>query len=66
MALINCRECGSSISDVADKCPRCGSPTAIAIRQKKKKNILFGIVGGIFGGIVGIILVFVFIFFIRT
>ncbi len=26
MALINCRECGKSISDKAETCPECGSP----------------------------------------
>ena len=26
MALINCKECGNSVSDVADKCPHCGYP----------------------------------------
>ncbi len=26
MALIKCKECGSSISDKADKCPICGAP----------------------------------------
>ena len=26
MALINCPECGNSISDKAEKCPHCGVP----------------------------------------
>ena len=27
MALISCQECGSQVSDVANKCPKCGCPT---------------------------------------
>lgn len=26
MALIKCKECGSMISDSAEKCPKCGAP----------------------------------------
>ena len=26
MALINCPECGTEVSDKADKCPRCAHP----------------------------------------
>ena len=32
MALINCKECGESISKKADKCPKCGAP------QKKRTS----------------------------
>lgn len=28
MALIDCRECGATISDQARACPQCGAPTA--------------------------------------
>lgn len=30
MALVNCIECGSSVSDKAPACPKCGRPQAYA------------------------------------
>ena len=35
MALINCPECGSRVSDAAGACPNCGHPLR---KQKPKKN----------------------------
>lgn len=68
MAMINCRECGKEVSDLADKCPNCGAPIKIvqpvpqiAVPQPKKKNstlgvlaLIFSILGPLF--LVGIIL----------
>lgn len=34
MAIINCSECGSNISDKAEKCPHCGNPINISQPQK--------------------------------
>jgi uncharacterized membrane protein YvbJ len=33
MALINCRECGKSVSDQATTCPGCGAPIAAKKRD---------------------------------
>ena len=41
MALKNCKECGSQISDKATSCPQCGSP------QPKKTSVLTWICVGI-------------------
>lgn len=38
MSLVNCKECGSSISKKASKCPQCGAPA------KKKTSLLTWIV----------------------
>ena len=37
MALIHCFECGTEISEFADKCPKCGCPITLI---KEKENIL--------------------------
>ena len=34
MALIQCKECGSMISDHTVTCPKCGSPTEFAQEQR--------------------------------
>lgn len=34
MAIINCPECGSHVSDKAEKCPKCAYP----IQQKNKQG----------------------------
>jgi hypothetical protein len=31
MALLNCIECGNKVSDLAEKCPKCGTPISIII-----------------------------------
>lgn len=36
MALINCKECGTEVSDNAYNCPKCAAPL------KKRKRIFFG------------------------
>ena len=51
MAMIKCSECGSSISEKASICPKCGCPIKVTVdslkRKKKKirKLILLVIVG---------------------
>ncbi|KXZ65968.1 hypothetical protein AVENLUH5627_02698 [Acinetobacter venetianus] len=42
MALINCKECGSQISDKAKTCPQCG------FEQPKKTSLFTWIIGGLF------------------
>ena len=42
MALINCKECGSQISDKAKTCPQCG------FDQPKKTSLFTWIIGGLF------------------
>ena len=39
MSLIQCKECSSTISDKADKCPHCGAPNEILIESIKKTKI---------------------------
>ncbi|MBO6286339.1 MAG: hypothetical protein J6O18_08520 [Bacilli bacterium] len=42
MALISCPECGGTISDAADNCPRCGYPLkGETITVKEKSNVNF-------------------------
>lgn len=36
MALINCKDCGNSISDQAKSCPKCDSPVVKESQWKKK------------------------------
>ena len=36
MALITCPECGQSVSDHADACPKCGYPVGAMIEKQKK------------------------------
>lgn len=43
MALIECRECKSNISDKAESCPQCGA------KQPKKTSVFTWIMAGIFG-----------------
>ena len=48
MALINCGECKTEMSDKADKCPKCGAPA------KKKTSLFTWIVVGFLGiGFIG-------------
>ncbi len=54
MALIKCSECGTEVSDRADKCPKCGCPVDLQPDQgtqtttqndnKKKRKSLIGII----------------------
>ena len=34
MALIKCTECGTEVSDKADKCPKCACPISTANKEK--------------------------------
>lgn len=50
MALVNCKECGKTISDKASVCPNCGCPlaemvTSGVVRIKMPNNIVEGMVG---------------------
>ncbi|OPY84478.1 MAG: hypothetical protein A4E72_02213 [Syntrophus sp. PtaU1.Bin208] len=40
MALINCPECNSKISDLALSCPNCGCPQSSWKKQSQKQNFL--------------------------
>ncbi len=54
MAMIKCLECGSSISEKASICPKCGCPIDITVNSIKRKKIktrkiiLLGIAGVLF------------------
>lgn len=62
MALVTCKDCGHQISDMADKCPRCGRPGELKMisdrfkkmyeENKAKKDRLnpFKRIGVLFGG----------------
>jgi len=39
MALINCPECKTEISDKAKSCPHCGNPLNQSIGQSKSENV---------------------------
>ena len=46
MALIKCPECGSEVSSLADKCPKCAYPITspkTIVTCKKQQLIIFGI-----------------------
>lgn len=48
MALVNCPECGKSISDQAPRCPHCGyQGTATTIEETAKKWKALQLVGGL-------------------
>lgn len=38
MALIDCKECGNQISDMAESCPRCGVPMSIIKKEPINLN----------------------------
>jgi hypothetical protein len=38
MALITCPECGNTVSDLADICPRCGYPRKKKITPSESKS----------------------------
>ena len=40
MALINCSECGNSVSNKASTCPKCGCPVDILLEVKHRKGKL--------------------------
>ena len=40
MALIKCPECGSDVSDKAEKCPKCGVSINKQIRKKSRKKMI--------------------------
>ncbi|OGU55449.1 MAG: hypothetical protein A2V66_16915 [Ignavibacteria bacterium RBG_13_36_8] len=57
MSLLNCKECGSQISDTSKTCPHCGAPSTMAVglsNQNKAGKILVGVFS-IFAGLVLII-----------
>lgn len=39
MALINCKECDTEFSTLADKCPRCGAPTSYSTGVEKLPSV---------------------------
>jgi len=41
MALINCPECGSRISDQAEKCPSCAYPINSRGNNTESKEVFF-------------------------
>lgn len=41
--LINCPECGNSVSDKASKCPECGHPIRSMLIKRKIKHFLIKI-----------------------
>ena len=45
MALINCRECGTKVSDSAQSCPSCGNPNLKQEKSGSSINLL--LIGGI-------------------
>ena len=53
MALINCMECGTEMSDKAKSCPKCGCPNPYLAesnsikenKMEKKKESTLGIIG---------------------
>jgi hypothetical protein len=40
MALVNCSECGKSISDKAASCPNCGAPQTTSTEQKTEESAI--------------------------
>lgn len=56
MALYNCTECGTLVSELAEACPHCGAADsgkrskAVYLQNQKKEE------GSGFGGLVGLIL----------
>lgn len=38
MALLNCIECGNKVSDLAEKCPKCGTPISIIIAAQSSTS----------------------------
>lgn len=36
MALITCKNCGHTVSDKAEKCPKCGYPVRLSMKQNKE------------------------------
>jgi uncharacterized paraquat-inducible protein A len=40
MALVNCHECGNSVSDHAAACPKCGAPVIARIRRQRKAYLV--------------------------
>ena len=61
MAMINCGECGRSISDQAVACPGCGAPvlrsptrTAVPVSSSNGRQILLAVLGLAAIGIVGL------------
>lgn len=38
MALIKCTECGSQVSDKAERCPQCGCPISVIIEHIENKK----------------------------
>ena len=45
--LTECWECGASISDAADACPRCGAPAMTEMERRDDKRLGWRIVGAV-------------------
>ena len=43
MSMINCRECGSKISDAAEVCPSCGVKSTQKIKEEQQDNFSGGL-----------------------
>ncbi|SEH04324.1 Uncharacterised protein [Candidatus Venteria ishoeyi] len=39
MALINCKECNHQVSNKADKCPQCGYPIRLRVKEIRKSSL---------------------------
>jgi hypothetical protein len=55
MALIQCSECSSEVSDQANKCPKCGNTLRQATRSTFGKIVKWGFIG--FNGLMAIWLI---------
>ena len=48
MALLTCHECGNTVSDTAQSCPKCGAVFGKRPVEKKKLSGCLPIIGGVF------------------
>lgn len=52
MALIKCKNCGSEISDKAEKCPKCGAAIIQEKKSKSKVAVSIGIAAAFIAGVI--------------